>query len=101
MLLLIFQEMQSRVDQIRRELEEQREQDGGVFMSQEKKQELERKSLELENLRKEFRDLSVSAIHHTFITSSDNFNKAEVALSFVLKPERETFTFSYQCLWKE
>eukprot|EP00094_Tigriopus_californicus_P006624 TCALIF_06379-PA protein Name:"Similar to kif11 Kinesin-like protein KIF11 (Xenopus tropicalis)" AED:0.16 eAED:0.13 QI:0/0.84/0.64/0.92/0.76/0.85/14/257/1084 len=51
-------EMQARVDQIRRELDEQRERDGGVFMSQEKKEELEKKGQELEQLRKEFRELA-------------------------------------------
>lgn len=52
-------EMQSKVDQIRRELEDQRERDGGVFMSQEKKEEMEKKMLELEQLKKEFKDLTV------------------------------------------
>lgn len=52
--------MQARVDQIRRELDEQRERDGGVFMSQEKKDEMERKVMELEVLKKEYADLVVS-----------------------------------------
>ena len=52
--------MQSKVDLIRRELEDQRERDGGVFMSQEKKDEMEKKMLELEQLKKEFKDLTVS-----------------------------------------
>lgn len=60
LLLFSCQEMQSKVDLIRRELEDQRERDGGVFMSQEKKDEMEKKMLELEQLKKEFQDLTVS-----------------------------------------
>lgn len=57
--LSVFQEMQARLDQIRNELADQRERDGGVFMSQEKKDEMEKKMLELEQLRKEYIDLTV------------------------------------------
>jgi len=42
-----------------RELAEQRDRDGGVFISVEKKAEMEQKIVELEQMRKEFAELSV------------------------------------------
>ena len=62
----LLQEMQSKFDAIKRELDEQRERDGGVFISQDRKDELEKKALELEVLKKQFDDLSVSL--HSYFT---------------------------------
>lgn len=48
------------MESIQKELCDQRDRDGGVFISLERKDEMERKMAELEQLRKEFKDLSVS-----------------------------------------
>ena len=55
-----FQEMQGRYEQLQRELAAQRDQDGGVFISIQQKEDMERRTAELEQLRREYRDLSVS-----------------------------------------
>ena len=56
---LSFQEMQKKFEDLQRELSDQRDRDGGVFISNERKEEMEKKIVELEQLRKEFKDLSV------------------------------------------
>ncbi len=55
-----LQEIQHKLESIQKELCDQRDRDGGVFISLERKDEMERKMAELEQLRKEFKDLSVS-----------------------------------------
>ncbi len=55
-----MQEIQHKLESIQKELCDQRDRDGGVFISLERKDEMERKMAELEQLRKEFKDLSVS-----------------------------------------
>ncbi len=62
--LSIFQEMQGRFEALQRELADQRDRDGGVFISLQQKEETERKIAELEQLRREHRELSVSHHHH-------------------------------------
>ncbi len=57
---ICFQEIQHKLEAAQRELLEQRDRDGGVFISLEKKDEYEKKIIELDQLRKEYRDLSVS-----------------------------------------
>ena len=52
--------MQQKLDQIRKELDDQRERDGGVYMSMTQKEEMEKKVAELEVLKKQFDELSVS-----------------------------------------
>ena len=52
--------MQSKMDALRRELDDQRDKDGGVFISEEKKSEMEEKIAQLEKLRKEHANLTVS-----------------------------------------
>ena len=51
--------MQKKFEELQRELSDQRDRDGGVFISNERKEEMEKKIVELEQLRKEFKDLSV------------------------------------------
>ena len=58
--LCFLQEMQSKMDALRRELDDQRDKDGGVFISEEKKSEMEEKIAQLEKLRKEHANLTVS-----------------------------------------
>ena len=48
------------MDALRRELDDQRDKDGGVFISEEKKSEMEEKIAQLEKLRKEHANLTVS-----------------------------------------
>ena len=57
--LFFLQEMQSKMDALRRELDDQRDKDGGVFISEEKKSEMEEKVAQLEKLRKEHANLTV------------------------------------------
>ena len=59
--VFFFQEMQSKMDALRRELDDQRDKDGGVFISEEKKSEMEEKIAQLEKLRKEHANLTVSS----------------------------------------
>ncbi len=49
----VSQDMQNKMDVLRKELEDQRGRDGGVFMSLERKEELEKNTTELERLRDE------------------------------------------------
>jgi hypothetical protein len=56
----VSQEMHTKMEQIRKELDDQRDRDGGVFISTEKKLEFEEKAAELEKRTKEFVELSVS-----------------------------------------
>ena len=56
---MFLQELQSKLEATRRELEDQRDKDGGVFMSEEKKLEMERMMADLDHLRKEHRQLKV------------------------------------------
>ena len=58
--LCFLQEMQSKMDALRRELDDQRDKDGGVFISEEKKSEMEEKIAQLDKLRKEHANLTVS-----------------------------------------
>ena len=57
--VLLLQELQSKLEETRRELEDQRDKDGGVFMSEEKKLEMEKMMANLDQLRKEHRQLKV------------------------------------------
>ena len=56
----VLQEMQSKMDALRRELDDQRDKDGGVFISEEKRSEFEEKIAQLDKLRKEHANLTVS-----------------------------------------
>ena len=48
------------MDALRRELDDQRDKDGGVFISEEKRSEFEEKIAQLDKLRKEHANLTVS-----------------------------------------
>ncbi len=63
----LLQEIQHKLESMQRELADQRDRDGGVFISVEKKEEMERKMMELEQMRKEYKDLSVSTTQNPSI----------------------------------